>query len=125
MTILEDHLSRLKAQCPGVVEHALPDGRFLVHMPRLALPPGKWSKKETDVWFLVPVGYPQAPPDCFWAESDLVLASGAPPQSTQQQPAPDGQQRLWFSWHAQNWHPSRDTLSSWIHMLRRRFEEGR
>jgi hypothetical protein len=98
------------------------NGSTLIRVPRLRLPPG-WSKPSTDVWFVVPVGYPGAMPDCFWAEPDLRLADGA-------QPANSGQQAvggtgpevgLWFSWHLQRWNPSTDAIVSYVHFIESRF----
>jgi hypothetical protein len=93
-------------------------GTMLVTVPGVRLPHG-WSKASTAIRFFVPPGYPFAQPDCFWADADLRLASGAIPQSSGPNAIPDsGDQGLWFSWHLTGpWDPNRDTLSSWMNSI--------
>ncbi len=97
----------------------------LIEVPGLALPPG-WSATTTNVWFVVPRGYPAAQPDCFWADAGLRLSSGALPQSSGPQTLPTtGCPALWFSWHLGAWRPGHDGLVSYLRFISRRFADAR
>jgi hypothetical protein len=99
----------------------LPSGAALVTLPHINLPAG-WSKSQTSVRFLAPVGYPFAAPDCFWADKDLRLSNGAMPQAVNIQPIPDaGQDGLWFSWHVQGWNPNHNNLVTYSKVIQQRF----
>lgn len=95
----------------------LADGTTIV-TATIALPPG-WSRPQTTVRVVVPLAYPSAQPDCFFADADLRLAGGAMPTNAGIQPL-DGVPLLWFSWHVDSWLPTRDNLTSYL-----RFVEGR
>jgi hypothetical protein len=101
------------------------DESLLVSIPAIRLPTG-WSQPFTPVWFLVPVGYPAAQPDCFWAAADLRLETGAPPSNAGAQQIPVVElHALWFSWHLANWNPATDTLSTYARFILRRFADAR
>jgi hypothetical protein len=97
----------------------------LVVIPRLALPAG-WSQLSTNARFVVPDGYPYAPPDCFWADPALRLANGAMPKNTAiGNPVPGQPQAnlLWFSWHVGgNWNAGTCKLMTYVNVVRNRFE---
>jgi E2/UBC family protein E len=103
-------------------------GVHRVVLPRIRLPSG-WSQEATHVRFVVPNGYPYAAPDCFWADATLRLANGALPQNAQiggnLTPGQTDATLLWFSWHIQAsaWVPTRSDLMTYVHVIRRRFEE--
>jgi hypothetical protein len=102
-----------------------PDGTTLVTLPDVPLP-GGWSSKSTTVRFVVPVGYPAAQPDCFWADDDLRLADGSLPSNSGAQSAPvAGVPALWFSWHLSAWRPALDTLITYVRFITRRFDDAR
>lgn len=116
--ITQRQFERLKERYPQTELTELPSGAALVHVAKVSLPQG-WSAAETDLWFLVPVGYPGPSPDCFWVGEDIRLAGGAMPKASQFQVIPETNlQKLWFSWHVvdQNthWNPARDTLSTYM-----------
>src|SRR4051812_30181217 len=95
---LQEHADALKRLYPGSDVTPLSDGRAWVFVPKIDLPEG-WSKESTPVYFLTPVGYPLAQPDCFYAEETLRLRSGGMPTNANMQPSPaDSRQLLWFSW---------------------------
>lgn len=101
------------------------DGTTLIQVPSVPLPPG-WNKPATRVWFVVPVGYPLARPDCFWAEHDLRLGNGGMPANSGMQTIPGTtQQGLWFSWHISSWDPGRDSLASYVRVMRERLARVR
>ena len=107
------------------VQH-LPSGMQLVTVPDVLLPTG-WNKPSTTIRFVIPAGYPYAPPDCFWVDADILLATGALPQNSGPNPIPEiNAPALWFAWHLKNvWDPNRDTLSTWMSVILRRMEEIR
>lgn len=108
----------------GTEAQQLADGTTLITVPRIALPPG-WSAKTTCVCFLLPVGYPGARPDCFWADEGLRLASGSMPANAQVQPIPGTAERgLWFSWHLRSWQAA-DRAASYVRFILRRLADAR
>jgi len=122
----ELQLAELSDRYAGTTHRQLASGTVLVQVPNIALPAG-WSKPKVDLQFLVPVGYPHSPPDCFWTDPDLRLANGALPQSARINPVPEtGEPLLWFSWHlARPWNPNQDTLMTWIRVIETRLREAR
>ena len=102
-----------------------PDGSSVVAIPSVPLPEG-WSINTAEVWFVMPVGYPAAKPDCFWASPDLRLASGGQPSNSGHQQVPIlGVPALWFSWHLASWRPAHDTLLTYTRFVLRRFNDAR
>lgn len=126
MSIAEQQLASLQAHHPGAAIRPLPSGADLVSLPRVALPKG-WNFVCSTLWFLAPVGYPYAAPDCFWADEALRLANGNMPQNTAISLIPEvGQSALWFSWHlAQPWNPNINSLSSWAASMVERLRPAR
>jgi hypothetical protein len=100
-----------------------PDGSKVLEVPSVPLSPG-WSLERTSVWVVVPIGYPQVQPDCFYAPSELALASGAPPASSGVQQLL-GRPMRWFSWHLQAWDPVRDGLAQFLRFVERRLADPR
>jgi hypothetical protein len=96
---------------------ALPDGSHVVLVP-VALPSG-WSREQVTVRFVVPIPYPAAQLDCFYADVDLRLANGVQPTNSGFQ-ALNGQNYLWFSWHLAHWDPTRDTLLTFTRFINER-----
>jgi hypothetical protein len=106
---------------PGTRATSMADGGYLVEVP-LDLPPG-WNRTHAMVRFLVPVAFPVAQLDCFFADADLRLASGAMPANSGMQLV-NGDNLLWFSWHLTSWDPLRDSLMSFIRFINERFRRG-
>lgn len=104
---------------------ALPGGAALIRVPVFPVAPG-WNRRQTEVSFLAPAGYPYANPDCFWADADLRLESGALPQASNVTPIPETPHvGLWFSWHlTQAWNPNRDCLLTWLAAIAERFRKA-
>ena len=131
MDIVEDHFKALqenggrRQRYTGAALTPVGNGSYLVKLEGFVLPNG-WKPKITNVYFLIPAGYPVARPDTFWTEADLFLKSGNPPMNTgntQQPGVPAGLK--WFSWHPGSWNANRDNLLTWVEMVRRRFEDRR
>lgn len=118
MSLIIEHLEHIRGEHPNATAESRPDGTTLITIPKIPLPKGGWNRDHTTVQFLTPVGYPMAKPDCFWTDCDLRLSNGALPKNSQVQvPSFGGQDKLWFSWHASQWNPSRDTLKSYLHII--------
>lgn len=123
MKPLSDQFASLCAASPGACMQANA-GLNLVTLPNMPLPSG-WSKGTANVKFVVPNGYPYAPPDCFWTDSDLRLSNGAMPQNCQVGNVMPGQpdpNTLWFSWHVSSWNAATCNLITYVAVIRRRFE---
>ncbi len=125
MTPLQQQFDLLKSEFPTATLEQLPSGAAVIAIPDFVLPPG-WSQPRTIVKFVAPVGYPLAKPDCFWASPDLRLQSGGAPQATNQTPIPEvnGAPMLWFSWHASQWNPNRDSLLTYARVIERRLRQA-
>jgi len=106
---------------PGARAVALTDGTHLVEVPMDL--PGGWNRANTLVRFVVPVPYPAAQLDCFYADADLRLATGAMPMNSGMQPV-NGVSLLWFSWHLASWDPSRDSLLSFTRFVNERLRRA-
>lgn len=123
MTPLEQQFELLRTVFQASVLKQLPSGAAIVELPNFPLESG-WSRSQTIVRFYVPVGYPFAKPDCFWADLDLRLAGGAMPQASAFQPITETTEPLlWFSWHIAQWHPSRDSLVSYYYVIKARLRD--
>src|SRR6266511_2225472 len=125
MTPLEQQFEILSSHFPGASIEHLSNGSAVITIPEVPLPPG-WSRQKATVRFVAPAGYPFAKPDCFWADSDLRLASGATPQSTGNNPIPGAAPMplTWFSWHLAQWNPNRDSLVTYLYGVRGRFRNA-
>lgn len=131
MGVAEDHFRALQNNWPRRQRYSnvsltpVGNGTLLVRIEGFVLPSG-WKPETTNIYFLIPAGYPVARPDTFWTDGNVSLQSGAPVMNTgnNQQPGiPPGLK--WFSWHPSSWNPNRDNLLTWVEMIRRRFEERR
>ena len=124
MTPLQEQFKILQDAYPQALLTQLPDGSNLITVPDFDLPPG-WSKMKATVKFLAPVGYPFGRPDCFWADFELRLANGNPPQRSGFNPIPNAPgQHLWFSWHLSVWNPNSDKLLTYLYVIKRRFNDA-
>lgn len=125
MTPLEEQFAALRERYSEASLTQHPDGSATVVIPNVSLPEG-WEPRQTTVRFIVPVGYPQSRPDCFWTDAPLRLSGGRVPQNTGANPLPHGPPGpLWFSWHVQSWSPNFDTLLTYLNVISKRFQEQR
>jgi hypothetical protein len=118
-----EQLTRLKGDYAEASWQALPNGTVLVTVPAVDLPK-EWMKERVKVRFVLPVGYPNARPDCFWTEADLRLIGSRTPKNTgaNQIPGAPPENLLWFSWHIQGWSPNDHTVLTWMRVIKKRFE---
>lgn len=126
MTPLEAQMQVICARYAGATLQVF-NGTGLVSVPGIQLPAGGWNRDSTSVTFVTPAGYPLAAPDCFWADRELRLRNGSVPQNcnVENQVPGLGQPRLWFSWHVKIWNPSRDTLLTYLGVIKARLEDVR
>jgi hypothetical protein len=125
VTPLQEQFEILRAEHRDATLTTVAGGASLITVPGIHLP-GGWSKQETTVRFIAPVGYPFSRPDCFWADHDLrVGGTGIPQNAAPNNPCPDGQMYLWFSWHVGQWNPNSDSLLTYIRVIRRRLDEAK
>ncbi|CDX44967.1 conserved hypothetical protein [Mesorhizobium sp. ORS 3359] len=125
MSIIERHFEAFVGRYAGVTMEPQAGGTVVVSVPAVALPPG-WNRTAVAVKFILPAGYPQAAPDCFWTEPALALEHGGAPQNTGQQAAPGIPPGwLWFSWHPATWQPNSDNMFTYLNVIRRRLGEVR
>lgn len=114
----------LQARHPSAVLTELPSGAALVTLD--FEPPAGWSAAKIVLRFIMPNGYPVAPPDGFWVEPALTV-NGNQPRSTEAKPqipeTTTSAQR--FSWHIENghWSPNRDDLFTWLRSCCERLEK--
>lgn len=125
--LVQAQFEQLRAVSPDATLEEVADGSVWVVVPGVAVgPAGQWSHDQVTVRYLLPLGFPQARPDCFWADADLRLAGGGMPQNSGVQDAPHGAgPQLWFSWHVAHWNPQVDTIQTYLNVIRRRLQEAR
>ncbi len=116
-------LQSLEARYGDVAVVPQPDGSVHVVLESVRLPPG-WSQANSRIAFVLPVGYPAAQPDCFFAGESLRLASGALPQNAGMQQLGNATW-LWFSWHLTSWTPGRDNAVTFAHFIESRLANAR
>jgi hypothetical protein len=123
---VEAQFEALRSSYPTAEREPLGDGSFVITVPRVVIPSG-WTAQEATIRFLVPVGYPTARPDCFWADESLRLSNGQIPQNTGSNAIPGGASTplRWYSWHLTHWSPNSDTLTTYVNVIRKRFAEAR
>jgi hypothetical protein len=126
MTPVQAQFELLRQAYPEAECRALGDGSHLVTVPSVPISDG-WTASRATVRFMIPVGYPMARPDCFWADQSLMLRNGALPQNTGLNPVPGNAAlpQRWYSWHVTLWSPNSDTLTTYVNVIRKRFSEAR
>jgi hypothetical protein len=86
-----------------------------------------WNKKETQIGFLLPPGYPSNPPGGpgligFWSDEDLRTSYGAWPDKTdvrfvERDPDTSARKRLVHFGSLQAWNPNRDTILTYARTI--------
>ena len=131
--IIEEQLKVLQKNYPDASAKPLPSGAHLITVPDVKLPDG-WNRQTVAILFLAPPGYPAGQPDCFWAdpiEEPGALRFGAeknqtPQASNDSNPIPEvGPRGTWFSWHLQSWDPNRDSLLTYLNVIKQRLNPPR
>jgi len=111
----------------GEIEHG-PNLDWVI-IKAFKLPPG-WNRECTRLLIIMPPGYPVTPPDNFYVDTGLRLASGAPLSGYSEPVSQLGQNWGQFSHHVDSntWRPSPDNLSgdnllTFMLSVERRFAE--
>jgi len=93
--------------------------------------PSGWNRSTTPLLVLIPSGYPMVPPDNFYVQTGLRLASGAMPSNFSEGQNQLGQQWAQFSFHVQKeeWRPTAgilegDNLLTFMLGVERRLKEA-
>ncbi len=82
-----------------------------------------YNQPTTDILVRVPRMYPEAGPDMFWTEPDLLLVDGRIPANADVLEHYCGRQWRRFSWHRQAaWNPAMDWLGTHVELVRQRLE---
>lgn len=123
MRSLPHELNELRERYADARVEQIPGAGRVCIIPAVPTGPA-WTPDQTEIRFLIPQGYPQARPDCFYATSDLELNSGRPPQNARPQRLGDTTY-LWFSWHLRAWDPSHDDLTRFARSCERRLRMDR
>ena len=79
--VLERHYGRFLEHYGTAGIKELPSGAFLITVPEITIPPG-WNIGVATIRFIVPVGYPNAQPDCFWIQPAIQLSNGTVPKNS-------------------------------------------
>jgi Prokaryotic E2 family E len=121
MDIVLEQLADVQRRYPQAHVEPSPDGQRVLVVPEVPVAEG-WNLPAVTVRVLVPMGYPQVNLDCFYAEQQLALASGAAPTNSSIQPILGGQYR-WFSWHLGNWDAGNASLDQYVRFCERRLKD--
>jgi hypothetical protein len=114
----------LKARYPNATLTEFANGTALVAV-ETEIPAG-WSASRVMLRFIMPNGYPVAPPDGFWVEPALTVNGKQPRNSEATSQIPEaGMSRQRFSWHFDGgcWSPNRDNLLMWVRSCHERLEK--
>ncbi len=124
---IEQELKLLRNEFPDL--EYLEEGRW-VYIPSYPLPQDIWNRKETELCFQIPEGYPGQPPYGFYVPDGLLVkATNRPPDNCVPAQAPFPGSWLKFSWAPDNWRPTADVASgsnlwNFVRSFRNRLLEG-
>jgi hypothetical protein len=122
MDLLTRQLADVQERFPCARIVASPEAYRLLIVPGVPTGTG-WNRRVANVVVLIPAGYPHVPPDSFYTEAGLRLASGAEPGSSSIQPVLGGSYR-WFSWHLCHWDPNAGTLDRYVRFCESRLKDA-
>lgn len=97
-----------------------------VILSKFPLPAGKFQVDHAEVLIIVPAGYPDVPPDMFYVDPWLTLATtGRHPERADQAKAFAG--RRWQRWsrHNKEWRPGVDALRTHIRRVIKALEDAK
>lgn len=103
----------------------LEGGMVCVVMKNWSLPPG-YSPERSDLLLRLPAGFPDVPPDMFWFDPAVSYSQGGVPPASESREAHLGRTWQRFSRHLASgaWHPGRDSLRSYLSLIRRDLQRG-
>ena len=146
---IEKGMETLRSKWPQAHHEKADHGAHLIIVPAFLLPPG-YNCTIATVLFVAPPGFPAAQPDHFFTHTGpdeleldppvLELRSDSDgswmerywkPKCTNSHNTPPGfpqwhgEGLLWWSWHLQHWDPNRDTLMTYMNVIRSRLKPAR
>ena len=74
-SVIQAQFARVLQDFPGATMAEQPDGTIHVEARNIQVPPG-WNKPATSILVILPVTFPEARPNGFYADPDLNLAGG-------------------------------------------------
>lgn len=116
---IAEEIERVKADYANLQVQQRPDGSIYIFVPSISLPQG-WNMQTTKLLVILPVQYPQAPLQGFYADANLKLADGRAPSGGGAATI-DNEQWLRFCWNPQTWDMSRENLWKYIKFVESRF----
>jgi Prokaryotic E2 family E len=127
--LLDRQLIALQTRWPQSHYEPGKHGAHLIIVPGVKLPDG-YTHTICTVLFVAPPGYPAARPDHFFTDSAKIrLANKMQIQGTNTLNRPWGFDQwtdvTWWSWHLQTWDPNRDTLMTFMNVIRHRLNPAR
>jgi len=121
--LLERQLERLSNVYPAAVVQRRPDGSMLITVPDLPLPPGS-QPAGTNIFLVLPAGYPTAKPSGFETLRELKLPNGVSPSAGRGEHVIDGQTLAHFCWQPnQQWENDENELWKRVKFALRRFSD--
>jgi hypothetical protein len=118
----EEYLARL-----GLPYEVTPESGMIVLVIRGWPVPAGYEPREVDLLVRLPAGFPDTAPDMYWCDPPVRLATnGAYPPAAEQMEQHLGRQWQRFSRHlpAGAWQPGRDSLESYLALIRTELERS-
>ena len=114
-----EEIERIRTDYLNLQVQQRPDGSTYIIIPSISLPNG-WNMPATKILVILPVQYPQASPQGFYADPNLKLADSRAPSGSGAAVI-DSEQWLRFCWNPQVWDMSRESLWKYIKFVETRF----
>lgn len=118
----EDYLARL-----GLPYEVTPEGGMIALVIKGWPVPAGYEPREVDLLVRLPAGFPDAAPDMYWCDPPVRLAgTGAYPPQADLMEQHLGRQWQRFSRHLPPgaWQPGRDSLESYLALIRTELERN-
>lgn len=100
-------------------------GMVCVVVSDFALPSG-YNRELTDLLLRLPKGFPDIPPDMWWMAPEVLYLDGGTPPATELREEYLGS--VWQRWSRHfgttPWRPGRDSLRSYLQLIRTDLEKG-
>jgi hypothetical protein len=119
---LTRQMRKLRTRYPDaiVLDPATPRAIATVRIPAMRLDAKAWNMPHATIEFDVLHGFPYVPPEGFRVREAIRSAAGSYADYTW--PRPDGGVR--FGWGVRAWNPLRDTLLTYVYVIRQRLAMG-
>lgn len=121
MPRLDDDLALVAREFPDAI--IAPNKSYFV-LPSFRLPSAVYRQEKIKLRVDIPPTYPSAPPDNFFTQWDLGLASAGTINNYSGPVHREGETWGTFSFHADQWDPNVDNLLSFLAAVYQRLAEG-